>query len=200
MDIKKVVEEFHSYNEPPETLLKVVRAVLALVGHGKSTGQDTSTWAQCRPLCTHAMVKEMQTLNLVFVDKALHTEDRWKEAAEITRGMDLGHEMRRFPHGVKIMLQWLEAARLVHRMAVQVHRDEQRRKQAAKDKAIFVVQAFWRGQAVRNGLRKLLGDARNALDLTAKEKAERRAKVREWREAKNDPLATPPSGGPPPAP
>jgi len=189
MDMRKVISELHSYQDPPDTVLRVVRAVLILVGHGSSTGEETRTWEQCRPLCSAAMFKEMQTFNLVVVDKKLHTEDRWKEAAAITRGMDVEMSMRRFPHGVKIMVQWLEAARLVHRMAVQVYRDEQRRKEKYQAAAAAVIQSMQRGQDIRMGLRKVLGGALHSISLSEAEKAEHRAKVLAWREQMLDPFA-----------
>ena len=190
MDVRHIVSEFHSYAEPPATVLSVVRAVLCLTGHSKSTGIDTSTWELCKPLCTFALFKDMQTLNLVYVDKKLHTEDRWREAAAITRGMDIESSMRKFPHGVKIMLQWLEAAKLVHRMAVQVHNDEEKRKQTAKDNAAVAIQSIMKGQGVRSGMRRLLGEARGSISISAAEQAERRAKAAAWREQMLDPWAT----------
>ena len=140
IDTAKLMGELHGYKQPPEDVHKVVRGVLVLMGHGRSTGQDTSTWELCRPHLTFQLIKDMQTFDVVVVSSKHHTEERWKESLQATDGVDAEQVFQKFPHGVKVMMQWLEAARLVHRMAHQVKAQEEKRKRHIREVAAAAIQ------------------------------------------------------------
>ena len=65
-------------------------------------------------------------------------DDRWLESAKETEGLDVDNVYLRFP-GIKVMLQWLEAARLVQRMAQQVKLDEASREWRLKEVLILAL-------------------------------------------------------------
>ena len=74
------------------------------------------------------------------------TSLRWAESTQATAGVDADSVFKRFPHGIKVMLQWLEAARLVHSMAWQVKEDEQKRERRLKECASVAMQSGVRGR------------------------------------------------------
>ena len=71
---------------------------------------------------------------------------------------------QRFPFGIKIMLQWLEAARLLHRMAVQVRTDEETRQRTLKELSCIAMQSGARGRQARTAFMELLRKARVNID------------------------------------
>ena len=95
------------------------------------------------------------------------SEERWTESAQETAGVDVDSVYHRFPHGIKIMLQWLEAARLVHRMAVQVKTDEQTRERRLKECATVAMQSGVRGRQSRLAFSALLVKARENIEARA---------------------------------
>ena len=192
VDVHALVQELHSYKDPPEDVHKVVRSVLALLGHGESASHEhnLADWDQCRVFCTQKLIKEMQTFDVIVTNEKLHTEERWKESERITKGVDAESVFTRFPHGVKVMLQWLEAGRLVHRMATQVAAEEKRRKIMFREGAAAVVQGAKRGKDAREGIKALLAKARSNI-RERNDEAERKAEeMREWRQNMTDFTAT----------
>ena len=79
-----------------------------------------------------------QAFEVTVVGARERVDDRWLESAKETEGLDVDNVYLRFP-GIKVMLQWLEAARLVQRMAQQVKLDEASREWRLKEVLILAL-------------------------------------------------------------
>ena len=105
----------------------------------------------------------VQAFEVTVVGGNERADDRWAESAKETAGLDVDNVYLRFP-GIKVMLQWLEAARLVQRMAQQVKVDEASRESLLKQVACTAMQSGMRGRQSRVAFQALLSKARGNME------------------------------------
>ena len=113
--------------------------VMVLAGHGRWMGKkkQLKSWEEVHEvLCSQGneLIDKLLDIDCLSTGHKLQHELRWEESAAATRGLDLEEAHRKAPNPVKVLLQWLEASRLVHQISAEL-KNEQTEEKGRKESA-----------------------------------------------------------------
>jgi len=118
LDPKKVMDEIKSYKSPPKAVMQVMQGVITV--SLKVPLKEMGEWGAVRSHVGNKLVQAMDAL-----DSAAKAKKKpWTESASATKGLTSDEALKKGSAPVQLMLQWLEVARLLRKIAVQIRKME----------------------------------------------------------------------------
>lgn len=116
MDAKQRMAELRSYHQPPPAVHAALEGVLCVLGRRAA---DLSTWPDVRAQLTDQLPGE-----IAHFDPAAKGRKRpWLESKRATQALTAAEVLKRGSGPVTTLFKWLEAARLVRKVAVRIRKE-----------------------------------------------------------------------------